>query len=97
MTRRIYVSDSYFSCCNCHETGANITLPSAQNIGPGITINGGNDTFTIANAGRYYITYQINLTAGLLVSSRLQIIGAANLASTISPAVSLSFFNNDII
>ncbi|WP_325175900.1 BclA C-terminal domain-containing protein [Paenibacillus profundus] len=72
-------------------------LPNAQNIGAGITVNAANDTFTVSTAGRYYITYQINLTAALLVSSRLLINGAANVASTIVPILSLSSFNNDII
>ncbi|WP_350338999.1 hypothetical protein [Paenibacillus sp. UMB4589-SE434] len=77
--------------------GTNIALPNAQSIGPGITVNGANTVFTVAVGGRYYITYQINLTAALLVSSRLLINGAANLASTITPVLSLSSFNNDII
>ncbi|OBY76559.1 hypothetical protein BBG47_26350, partial [Paenibacillus sp. KS1] len=77
--------------------GTLVPLPSAQNIGPGITINGTNDTFTVSTAGRYYITYQVNLTAGLLLGSRLIINGAANVASTITPVLTLSSFNSDVI
>ncbi|WP_231587069.1 BclA C-terminal domain-containing protein [Paenibacillus sp. E194] len=77
--------------------GTLVPLPSAQNIGPGITINVANDTFTVSTAGRYYITYQVNLTGGLLLGSRLLINGTANVASTITPVLTLSSFNNDVI
>ncbi|AIM14139.1 triple helix repeat-containing collagen [Bacillus anthracis] len=69
--------------------GTNIPLPNNQNIGPGITVSGGNTVFTVANAGNYYIAYTINLTAGLLVSSRITVNGSP-LAGTInSPTVLL--------
>ncbi|WP_443093979.1 BclA C-terminal domain-containing protein, partial [Paenibacillus plantiphilus] len=77
--------------------GTNVPLPNAQNIGAGITINAANEVFTITTAGRYYITYQINITTALLVRSRLIVNGAANLASTVTPILSLSTFNNDVI
>ncbi|MCY9581013.1 BclA C-terminal domain-containing protein [Paenibacillus alvei] len=78
-------------------TGTLVPLPSAQNIGSGITVNGSNDTFTVSTAGRYYITYQINLTAGLLLGSRLLINGTSNVASSIAPVLTSSTFNNDVI
>ncbi|WP_216700869.1 BclA C-terminal domain-containing protein, partial [Priestia filamentosa] len=76
--------------------GTNIALPT-QNIGGGITANAGNTVFTVPTTGRYYITYQINITAALLVSTRLVINGAGNLSSTIAPVVGLTSFNNDVI
>nr|WP_142673134.1 collagen-like protein [Priestia endophytica] len=76
--------------------GTNIALPT-QNIGGGITVNAANTIFTVPTTGRYYITYQINITAALLVSTRLVINGAGNLASTIAPVVGLTSFNNDVI
>jgi hypothetical protein len=76
--------------------GTNITLPT-QNSGGGITANAGNTVFTVPTTGRYYITYQVNITAALLVSTRLVINGAGNLASTIAPVVGLTSFNNDVI
>ncbi|WP_243514147.1 BclA C-terminal domain-containing protein, partial [Priestia filamentosa] len=76
--------------------GTNIALPT-QNIGGGITANAGNTVFTVPTTGRYYITYQINITAALLVSTRLVINGAGNLPSTIAPVVGLTSFNNDVI
>ncbi|KYD04788.1 BclA C-terminal domain-containing protein [Bacillus atrophaeus] len=77
--------------------GTTIPLPSDQNLSADVTVNGANTVFTVGPAGRYYISYQINLTAGLLVSSRILINGSAFTSSIISPAVSLSNFNNSFI
>ncbi|WP_427847089.1 BclA C-terminal domain-containing protein, partial [Clostridium folliculivorans] len=77
--------------------GTSISLPSNQNIGPGISIDETNTTFTVSNAGTYFITYQINLTATLTVSSRLLINGLPNTASIVAPVLSVSSFNNSII
>ncbi|PEU93542.1 collagen-like triple helix repeat-containing protein [Bacillus cereus] len=77
--------------------GTNIPLPNNQNIGPGITVSGGNTVFTVANAGNYYIAYTINLTAGLLVSSRITVNGSP-LAGTINaPTVATGSFSATII
>ncbi|SCC64860.1 Uncharacterized protein BTT61001_05473 [Bacillus thuringiensis] len=77
--------------------GTNVPLPNNQNIGPGITVSGGNTVFTVANAGNYYIAYTINLTASLLVSSRITVNGSP-LAGTInSPAIATGSFNATII
>ncbi|PFK06900.1 hypothetical protein COI97_00045 [Bacillus cereus] len=77
--------------------GTNVPLPNNQNIGPGITVSGGNTLFTAANAGNYYISYTINITASLLVSSRITINGAP-LAGTInSPALATTSFSATII
>ena len=76
--------------------GTNISLPNNQNIGP-ITVSGGSTVFTVANAGNYYIAYTINLTAGLLVSSRITVNGSP-LAGTInSPTVATGSFSATII
>ncbi|QUF66762.1 BclA C-terminal domain-containing protein [Bacillus atrophaeus] len=77
--------------------GTTIPLPSDQNLSADITVNSANTVFTVGPAGRYYISYQINLTAGLLVSSRILINGSAFTSSIISPAISLSNFNNSFI
>ncbi|MEQ3591696.1 hypothetical protein ABM560_08015 [Bacillus albus] len=77
--------------------GTNVPLPNNQNIGPGSTVSGGNTVFTVANAGNYYISYSINITASLLVSSRITINGAP-LAGTInSPALATTSFSATII
>nr|WP_274600976.1 collagen-like triple helix repeat-containing protein [Clostridium yunnanense] len=77
--------------------GSSVSLPNSQNIGPGISIDGTNTTFTVSNAGAYYITYNINLTAALAISSRLIINGSPNTASTVAPILSSSSFTNNII
>ena len=57
----------------------------------------GNTVFTVANAGNYYISYSINITVALLVSSRITINGAP-LAGTInSPALATTSFSATII
>ncbi|MBY9081977.1 collagen-like protein [Paenibacillus sp. HN-1] len=70
-----------------------VTLPDNQNIPAGITINGTNDTLTVTNAGNYFISYRINMTASLLTSSRILLNGSsvpstatASLATTILQA-----------
>ncbi|EMA6342737.1 hypothetical protein ACO11K_001584 [Bacillus cytotoxicus] len=77
--------------------GTNVPLPNNQNIGPGITVSGGNTVFTVASAGNYYISYTINITASLLVSSRITVNGSP-LAGTInSPLVATTSFSATII
>lgn len=72
--------------------GSNIPLPDAQNLGPNVTVNGTNEVFTVTQAGRYRIAYRANLTAGLLLNSRVTVNGAGVPALTINPGVSLSQF-----
>ncbi|MFT7819974.1 BclA C-terminal domain-containing protein [Bacillus siamensis] len=78
-------------------SGTAISLPNDQNLSADITANAANTVFTVAPAGRYYISYQINLAAGLLVSSRVLINGTPPASSIIAPAVSLANFNNSFI
>ncbi|MGV3270712.1 collagen-like protein [Bacillus sp. CIS52] len=78
-------------------SGTAISLPNDQNLSADITANAANTVFTVATAGRYYISYQINLAAGLLVSSRVLINGTPPASSIIAPAVSLANFNNSFI
>jgi hypothetical protein len=70
--------------------GTSVPLPDAQNLAAGITVNGANTVFTVANAGRYRLWYKVNLTASLLVSSRLMINGVANTATTFTPVLAAS-------
>ncbi|WP_444859564.1 BclA C-terminal domain-containing protein, partial [Bacillus zhangzhouensis] len=77
--------------------GTNIALPSNQNIN-GFTPNGSNDTFTVQQTGKYYITYQINTTVALLVSARLLLNGATVIPGSIqSPVVSTTMISNTLI
>lgn len=77
--------------------GTTISLPNEQNLSADITPNAANTIFTVAPAGRYYISYHINLTAGLLVSSRILINGTPPASSIIAPVASLANFNNSFI
>lgn len=79
-------------------SGANrYTLSSNQNSGS-FTVNVANTVFTVPATGRYYLTYQINTTAGLLAGSRLILNGDTPIPSSIiSPAVAISNYNNDVI
>ncbi|WP_444544038.1 BclA C-terminal domain-containing protein, partial [Paenibacillus marchantiophytorum] len=77
--------------------GLNIPLPNNQNIGSGITINGANTTFTLTNAGRYYISYKINATAAVLAQSRVLLNGVSVPASVNTPALSATGFLGDFI
>lgn len=78
--------------------GTNVPLPSNQLLSPDITVDNTNSIFTIANAGRYRISYRINTTAGIAVGSRLLINGTGNVASTIpTPATALSSFSGEVI
>nr|WP_276588610.1 collagen-like protein [Bacillus velezensis] len=77
--------------------GTDISLPNEQNLSTDITANAANTVFTVAPAGRYYISYHINLTAGLLVSSRILINGTPAASSIIAPVASLASFNNSFI
>nr|MDH3072901.1 collagen-like protein [Bacillus velezensis] len=77
--------------------GTTISLPNEQNLSADITVNAANTVFTVAPAGRYYISYHINLTAGLLVSSRILINGTPPASSIIALVASLANFNNSFI
>lgn len=76
--------------------GTTIPLPSAQLFSPDITINGGNTALTINTAGTYRLSYHVNTTAALLVSTRLIINGSPNTASTVAPLLPTTFFTNEI-
>lgn len=76
--------------------GTNIPLPNIQDLG-GFTVNGANNTFTVPATGRYYLTYQINTTLGLLVSSRLMLNNTAIPGSILSPLLNTSSYNVDLI
>ncbi|MDI6707435.1 MAG: hypothetical protein QME73_14465 [Bacillota bacterium] len=78
-------------------TGTPVPLPDAQNLSADITANVGDTIFTIAPAGRYYVSYNVNLTVGALLGSRLIINGSDNLASTINPVLTLSSYSAEII
>ncbi len=77
--------------------GIPVPLPSGQILPTGITVDGTSTTFTVSVAGRYRISYAVNLTAALLLSTRIVINGTPNLASTVTPVLNLSNYSNEII
>ncbi|MFS0781699.1 BclA C-terminal domain-containing protein [Bacillus sp. 1P06AnD] len=92
-----YAANTTGSTISVAIAGTNVPLPNAQVIGTGITVNAGNDVFTINVAGTYYIRYNLATTAGILSGTRITVNGAANTASSINPAVALSTFTNDVV
>lgn len=77
--------------------GTPVPLPNNQILPPDITVDGTNTVFTINTTGRYRISYHVNTTAVLALSTRLIINGSPNTASTIAPLLSLSNFSNEIL
>lgn len=71
-------------------------LPDNQSL-DAFTVNGADTIFTVPETGRYYITYQINTTVGLLAGSRVIRNGTPIPGSILSPAVTVSSYNNDVI
>jgi|GEM_PF-1143754 len=77
--------------------GTDVPLPSNQSLGSNITVNGANTVFTVGQTGRYRISYGVNTTAALLVSSRLMINGAPSAVGTIAPVASVSRLAAEVI
>ena len=78
--------------------GTNVALPDAQTLSPDITVNGANDTFTVAEAGRYRVSYNINSVTPLTLGARLMVDGAEIAGSNVMPQTTpLSRLANDIL
>jgi hypothetical protein len=76
--------------------GTLIPLPDSQNL-DGFTVDGTSTVFTAPESGRYYITYDINITAGVLLSSEVLINGVANPALTRSPVLAVTNYSASAI
>jgi hypothetical protein len=77
--------------------GTNIPLSNNQSL-DSFAVNSANDLFTVPVTGRYYLSYQINTTTALLAGSRLILNGSTSLlGSILSPALSTSSYNNNLI
>lgn len=85
------------STLTANPAGTPVPLPSGQILPAGITVDGTDTTFTVSEAGRYRISYAVNVTAALLLSTQVTINGTANLATTVTPVLSLSNYSNEII
>lgn len=77
--------------------GISIPLPDNQVLPAGITVNGTNTVFTVATAGRYRISYSVNLTAGVLLGTRILVNSNPVAASSINAVLSLSNYKAEFI
>ncbi|WP_442855529.1 BclA C-terminal domain-containing protein, partial [Clostridium sp. Marseille-P2415] len=77
--------------------GTSVPLADSQDLTADITPDGTNTVFTVAPAGRYMISYEVNLTASLLVGARLVINGAPSIPSTDQPLLSVESLSGSII
>ncbi|WMM23831.1 hypothetical protein RBU61_12960 [Tissierella sp. MB52-C2] len=76
--------------------GTLIPLPSVQSL-DAFAVNGANTVFTVPTTGRYYLSYNINLTAGAVLQSQILLNGAAIPASVVNPIVSVSGYSAQVI
>jgi len=78
--------------------GTLVPLPDSQVL-DGFTANGDDTVFTVpaAAAGNYYISYKVNVTAGLLLSSGILINGTLDPASVRAPLLAATNFDADFI
>ncbi|WP_028591939.1 BclA C-terminal domain-containing protein, partial [Paenibacillus massiliensis] len=75
-----------------------VPLPDNQVVGPGTAFNGTSTVITLTEAGNYFVSYSVNLTAALLLSSRVLLNGTTEIPqSVISPVLGISSFTNDFI
>lgn len=77
--------------------GTDVPLPNAQDFGSGITINGSSTTLTVADAGRYRISYRVRATVSLLMASRVLINGTGRPVLVDAPNVSTDRWDGDAI
>ena len=77
--------------------GTNIALPNDQITTADITIDGTNEVFTVATAGKYLIIYGIYLSTAHTTGARVMINDSAYEPSVIEPSLSLSNFHNSFI
>jgi len=70
--------------------GTNVPLPNAQNL-DGFTANGTNTTFTVPETGTYLVTYRVNPTVSVAMSSQVLRNGTAIPGSVLSPVATTSY------
>ena len=74
--------------------GTTVPVPDNQ-LAAGITATG--DGFTIDTAGTYSISYNVNLTAGLLLGLRLTVNGTPLASSEVSPGVAVTNIPGNVV
>lgn len=76
--------------------GTSVPLPDVQNLS-GVVPDGTNTNFTVATTGVYRVSYSVEMTVALLVSSRVSVNGTPSNALTESPALAVSDLDGDAI
>src|SRR5699024_9099019 len=71
--------------------GVPVPLPDNQILPADTTVNGANDEFTVNTAGRYRISYQLNVTASVGIGTRILINNTALVQSTVAPIATLNY------
>ncbi len=76
--------------------GTDVPLPSNQNL-DGFTANAANTVFTVPDTGTYLVSYRVNLTEDLPLTSRIRRNDATLPGSTFSPAASVGSYAATLI
>ncbi|WP_263458231.1 BclA C-terminal domain-containing protein [Sutcliffiella rhizosphaerae] len=76
--------------------GTPVPLPT-QNLSDDVTVNASNTVFTLLEAGRYAITYNVRLTASLLLGARILVNGEPVPVLTINALLVASNLNASFI
>ena len=76
--------------------GTLVDLPNNQNL-DGFTANGTDTIFTVPETGTYLITYQINTTVAVLVSTRILLNGSELLGTAFEPLAAVTGFTGTTI
>ncbi|MFF2890372.1 hypothetical protein ACFVSO_26430, partial [Paenibacillus sp. NPDC057967] len=76
--------------------GTSVPFPNNKVLN-GVTISGDNTRFTVGETGTYFISYNVELTTSLLVSTGIYVNGVAIPGSRIEPSTSKSSFSKTMI
>ena len=77
-------------------TGVSLPLPDGGLFSDGITLSKDKTTFTLSEAGRYLISYEVNTTSALNSGVRLLVNEAPLMLSTIAPMRPTRHFSNQV-
>lgn len=77
--------------------GVLVPLPNNQVLPAGFAVDSANQVFTISVPGRYRISYQVNVTAALIMGTRILLNGTAITQSTVNALIGVSSFSNEFL
>jgi len=72
--------------------GTNVPFPSSAVANAGIVVDGSNAVFTMPSSGLYRVSYRINLTSALLVSTQMLVNGSPTPSFILSTSTAQSRF-----